>query len=294
MLHWRLSLGTGLVLILCGAFWLDTTIARPGAILLSVAVLVTILASGEFIRLTTYQDLKPQVGMVYCGSLLVVLVCGIPYISNLASWDCPLASLGIAMLAFVAACVLAIVVEIAHYKNEKNVIPRLGLTVLGIFYIGMLIGMLTLLRFVSNDPWKSLPLVSLILTVKMSDIGAYTVGRLVGKHRLATQLSPGKTIEGVMGGFLFSLGGSYFALRILPEWMQIQTPRLDGWQIALYGLLMGLAGVLGDLAESLIKRGTGHKDSSGWLLGFGGVLDLIDSLLLAGPLSYLFWVWTTR
>ena len=283
-----------MILILCGVFWLDTTIAKPGIILLPVAILVTLLASSEFIRLTTDRDLGPQAGLVYGGSIFIVLVSGIPYLSKIPPLDCPLSNLGIAMLAFVAACIVAFITEIASYKTEINAIPRLGLTVLGIFYIGLLIGMLTLLRFIDNDRWQSLPLISLIVTVKMGDIGAYTVGRLVGKHRLTKQLSPGKTIEGVVGGTLFSVAGSFFALRILPAWMQLQTPRLDAWQIATYGILMGLAGVLGDLAESLIKRGTGQKDSSGWLPGFGGILDLIDSLLLAGPLSYLFWLCATQ
>ena len=259
-----------------------------------MALLVTLLASGEFIRLTTIEDLRPRAGFVRLGSLLIVMASGGPYLFANSLFDCPLSYLGIAMLAFISVCFFATLAEIVFYKNEKNPIPRLGLTVLGIFYVGMLIGMLTLLRFVSDDSWKSLPLISLILTVKMSDIGAYTVGRLVGKHHLAPQLSPGKTIEGVVGGLLFGLGGSYFSFRVLPTWMQLQAPSLDGWLIVLYGLLMGLTGVVGDLAESLIKRSTGHKDSSGWLPGFGGVLDLMDSLLLAAPASYIFWLWVAR
>ena len=294
MLHWRLSLGTVLILALCGLFWFDSTASRPGAFLLPLAILVSLLASGEFIRLTTVGDLRPRPSIVRFGSIFIVIASGGPYLFANSQMECPLSYLGIAMLSFITACFLATLAEIVFYKNEKDTIPRLGLTVLGLFYVGMLIGILTLLRFVSDDSWKSLPLISLILTVKTSDIGAYTVGRLIGKHRLAPQLSPGKTIEGVAGGLLFGLGGSYFSFRILPDWMQIQEPHLDWWNIVVYGLLMGLTGVVGDLAESLIKRGSGHKDSSGWLPGFGGVLDLLDSLLLAGPASYIYWLWITR
>ena len=294
MLHWRLSLGTALILALSGLFWFDSTAGRPGAFLLPIAILVSLLASGEFIRLTTVSDLKPRPGIVRFGSLLIVIASGGPYLVANSLIDCPLSYLGITTLSFITACFLAILAEIVFYKNDQNAIPRLGLTMLGIFYVGMLIGILTLLRFVSDDSWKSLPLMSLIITVKMSDIGAYTVGRLIGKHRLAPQLSPGKTIEGVAGGLLFGLGGSYFSFRILPDWMQIQATPLDGWNIVAYGLLMGLTGVVGDLAESFIKRNAGHKDSSSWLPGFGGVLDLLDSLLLAGPASYIYWLWITR
>jgi len=294
VLHWRLSLGTVLILALCGLFWFDSTATRPGAVLLPIAILVSLLASGEFIRLTAVGDLSPRPSIVRFGSLFIVIASGGPYLFANSQMECPLSYLGIAMLAFITACFLATLAEVVFYKNEKDTIPRLGLTVLGLFYVGMLIGILTLLRFVSDDSWKSLPLISLILTVKMSDIGAYTVGRLIGKHRLAPQLSPGKTIEGVAGGLLFGLGGSYFSFRILPDWMQIQAPQLNGWNIVVYGLLMGLTGVVGDLAESLLKRGSGNKDSSGWLPGFGGVLDLLDSLLLAGPASYIYWLWITR
>ena len=291
MLRWRLSLGALLIPALAWLFWLDMgVVAKPGSILFPLSVLVTLLASGEFIRLTTFSDLRPRPVVVYCGSLLIVLASGIPSLYLNPPLDCPLSYLGIALMAYIVSCILAIVAEIIFYKQEPNVIPSLALSVLGVFYIGMLIGVITLLRFVSDDQWKSLPLISLILTVKMGDIGAYTVGRLVGKHRFAPQLSPGKTMEGVVGGLFFSVGAAFFAFRVLPDWIHIDPLLFSWWQIFTYGILVGAAGILGDLSESLIKRNAGRKDSSGWLLGFGGVLDLIDSLLLAGPISYIFWL----
>ena len=102
-------------------------------------------------------------------------------------------------MAYIVSCILAIVAEIIFYKQEPNVIPSLALSVLGVFYIGMLIGVITLLRFVSDDQWKSLPLISLILTVKMGDIGAYTVGRLIGKHRFRSSTQPWKNNGGSLG-----------------------------------------------------------------------------------------------
>ena len=290
MLRWRLSLGTLLILALIWLFWFDTIVVQPGIILFPISLLVTLLASGEFIRLTTFADCKSRPAVVYCGSLFVVLASGIPYFCLIQPWDCPLAYLGIVLMAYLGSCLLAIVVEVVFSKTESNGILSLGLSTLGIFYIGMLISVLILLRFINDDQWKSLPLISLLLTVKMGDIGAYTIGRLVGKHRLAPRLSPGKTIEGVLGGLLFSVGGAFLAFRLVPAWIYVEMPPFPWWQLVAYGLLVGAAGVLGDLAESLLKRNAQQKDSSGWLPGFGGVLDLIDSLLLAGPISYIFWL----
>jgi phosphatidate cytidylyltransferase len=120
--------------------------------------------------------------------------------------------------------------------------------------------------------------------VKCGDIGAYAVGRLFGRTKLAPVLSPGKTIEGSLGGLAFACAAAYFTFWAMAD----STPKRWGWLA--YGLLVGTAGMLGDLAESLLKRDAGRKDSSTWMPGFGGVLDILDSVLLAAPVAYLCWV----
>lgn len=266
------------------------TLAPSGSILFCIAILLTILASGEFVRLTNFSEFHSRASSVYCGSLLVVLASGLPYFSSASSPKPPLAHLGWLSLALMAVCTLAVVVEIVACREEKKSVLNLGLSMLGIFYIGMLMSVLVLLRFVGGDSWKSLPLIALLITVKMGDIGAYTVGRTLGKNRLAPRLSPGKTIEGVVGGFLFSIGGAFLAGRLLPAWIHLSVEPFSWSQVILFGLLIGTAGVLGDLAESLLKRSAKQKDSSSWLPGFGGVLDLLDSVLLAGPVCLIFWI----
>lgn len=137
-----------------------------------------------------------------------------------------------------------------------------------------------------------LALFSMIAVVKFTDIGAYFAGRAWGKNKMAPVLSPGKTWEGAAGGMLLAVAASLFCLGPLAKMMGVATT--GGWLNWLvgalgYGLCVGLAGMLGDLAESLLKRDAGVKDSSDWLPGFGGVLDLLDSLLFAGPVAYLIW-----
>jgi phosphatidate cytidylyltransferase len=128
----------------------------------------------------------------------------------------------------------------------------------------------------------------------MSDTGQYTFGRLFGRHKLAPTVSPGKTWEGAAGGLLvavvtalliFGWGSrSVAGTTAVPG-----TAPTDILSVVIFAIAVAAAGIVGDLAESLLKRDAGVKDSSDWLPGFGGVLDLLDSLLVAAPVAYLFW-----
>ncbi len=108
---------------------------------------------------------------------------------------------------------------------------------------------------------------------------------------MAPRLSPGKTIEGAIGGLAASCLGAWIALDWLVPGDAPTSRRTPGpsWGWIVYGLLVGAAGMLGDLAESLLKRDAGVKDSSTWMPGFGGVLDILDSMLLAAPVAWLYW-----
>ena len=138
--------------------------------------------------------------------------------------------------------------------------------------------------------WGIAALASLVIVVKLSDIGAYTVGRLIGRHKLAPHLSPGKTIEGAVGGLAFAGAGAWLALvELWPRLSSTSVPALAPWQWLGFAFTVTVAGVVGDLAESLLKRDLGRKDSSDWMPGFGGVLDLVDSILVSAPVAYLWW-----
>jgi phosphatidate cytidylyltransferase len=167
-----------------------------------------------------------------------------------------------------------------------------------ILYLGGLIGFMVQLRLIgisAEDPHASLgmlALISLIATVKMSDTGQYFAGRLFGRHKLAPRVSPGKTWEGLVGGFAFAIATAWFVFAwVGPRIAGSAAPKPSFAVILLFAVSVAVAGLLGDLAESMLKRDAGVKDSSTWMPGFGGVLDLLDSLLGAAPVAYIIWVW---
>lgn len=122
-------------------------------------------------------------------------------------------------------------------------------------------------------------ILALGLAVAMSDVGAFTVGKAFGRHKLTPRLSPNKTVEGVAGNFVGAYAGVAIMAYALPE--SIRTGALAGLPV-----LVALGCLWGDLVESALKREFGVKDAGTWLPGFGGLLDRIDSLLIVLPLTY--------
>lgn len=194
-------------------------------------------------------------------------------------------------LAVAAALIAVLCDEVLRYREPARQTERLAASALTLLYVGLLLSFAVQMRFAgTGGDWGLAAIASLIIVVKLCDIGAYTVGRLIGRHKLAPRLSPGKTIEGGVGGLLFAVFGAWLSLAVLwPAMSRVTPPTVLVWQWLGFGLTVGVAGMLGDLAESLLKRDLGRKDSSDWMPGFGGVLDLLDSILVAAPIAYVWW-----
>jgi len=163
-------------------------------------------------------------------------------------------------------------------ENTFEALSSLATTLFGLAYISGLASYFFYIRaFKSFDgAWLVL---FLILVTKMGDAGAFAIGRLMGRHTLVARISPRKTVEGFVGGVLVSAATAVLALGMVPQWV---SPAYG----FIVGLILGLAGQVGDLAESLIKRDCQVKDSGRLLPGLGGVLDVLDSLLFTAPLFY--------
>jgi phosphatidate cytidylyltransferase len=283
LLHWRLILGTLLIAAVGGLCWLDFHAATPGIWFMPIALLLAALASQEVLCLLAAREWHPIPAVVYVGNLAIVASNFVPVLRGEMrpnAWG---------FVAFTLMILVAFIGEMRRYTQPGKSMIQVGLTILALAYVGLLISMLCQLRFVLGPRAGLVALASLIVVVKFGDIGAYTVGRLIGRTKMVPVLSPGKTWEGAAGAVVFSiLGGLLMIAGLLPA---VTEPSIRfPWYFAiLYGIAVGIAGMLGDLAESLFKRDMGRKDSSDWMPGFGGVLDILDSVLFAAPVAFLAW-----
>lgn len=162
-------------------------------------------------------------------------------------------------------------------------------TVFGLLYIPWLFSFITKIiyltpRAADGATTGQYYVLFLVMVTKFSDMGAYVFGSLFGRHPFAPHISPHKTWEGFAGALVTSLIAASWLYALMPE--KLSAFRFD--DIIVLGLLLGFAAVIGDLAESIVKRGANTKDSSRMLPGIGGTLDLIDSLLFTSPLLFFY------
>ena len=175
--------------------------------------------------------------------------------------------------------ILIAVHSIFRFSDDQAVVLRVARQVQGIIYVPLLLALLVLLR---SRPDGMVWIFVLLAIIFAGDIAAYYVGSHLGRRKLAPAVSPGKTIEGALGG----LGANLLAGVVAKIWF---LPAGD-WLLSCIGfVLFGAAGQAGDLFESELKRISKIKDSSAILPGHGGILDRIDALLFAAPVAYL-WV----
>ncbi|MCZ6691170.1 MAG: phosphatidate cytidylyltransferase [Planctomycetota bacterium] len=199
------------------------------------------------------------------------------------------------LLLLLALCMGVFVLVCLFRKKGEKEITGLAFTVFGFFYIAFLSGFILETRFLrlTNDvwpgrtPWVGAYLVLLLLiTTKMTDVFGYLVGSRIGKRRIAPHISPKKSVEGLAAG----IAGSIIAAVIFTSFTRLD-PVFTIWQAALFGMVIAVVGQAGDLAESYIKRSLGSKDSSGLIPEFGGMLDLMDGVILAAPCGYAYFCW---
>lgn len=190
----------------------------------------------------------------------------------------------------VVAVVLIALVALSIWQRgvDGRPLAAVSITVFGVLYTGGALSFAYGLRYHrwTIDPAAGTALLLFpVIVTWASDIGAYFVGRAIGRHKLIPSVSPGKTIEGAVGGLVASVlvGWVYVALVLRP----IAHLSLTPVAIIVVGMAISVAAQLGDLAESLFKRDAGVKDSSQLIPGHGGVLDRVDSLLFVLPVAYL-------
>lgn len=185
-------------------------------------------------------------------------------------------------------------------KEIKGVDPiyAVATSILGFIYVPLLFGgFMTRLIFLSPEvEGVSGPVLSgawLVLFVaivtKFTDMGAYLSGTLFGSTKMIKHISPGKTWEGTLGSFVVAQGGAFGIWFLAGERLAWMGP---WWSIAILAFLISVAAIIGDLAESILKRSMKIKDSGGFLPGIGGVLDLVDSICFSAPIAYFYLLFT--
>lgn len=193
------------------------------------------------------------------------------------------------VLAIVAAFVIVELLVQLYSNSDKDdfghVLADAAVRVFGVLYVAVLGGYIVALTVIES-PIQKLPaklLTLFFIVVFAGDTGAYYTGRTLGRHKLAPKVSPGKTIEGLVGG----LAGNVIAALIAHYWF---FPELKLEHAIPLAIVMGLLGATGDLCESMLKRGAKAKDAGKLIPGHGGLLDRLDSMLFNAPLLFYFYV----
>jgi phosphatidate cytidylyltransferase len=193
---------------------------------------------------------------------------------------------------FLSAFVLTILVRELFRAKLAFPIYDIATTVFGVVYVGWLLTHLILIRELPRsiglpDLLGAHLVLYSILIVWSCDTGAFLFGILFGRHKLLPHVSPGKSVEGAAAGFLCAVGGALWGRAWFAHYPD-GAPLLSLGQAIVLGCLLGIAGQLGDLVESLLKRDARVKDASSTIPGHGGVLDRFDSLLFSAPVAYYY------
>ncbi|MFQ3594124.1 MAG: phosphatidate cytidylyltransferase [Gemmataceae bacterium] len=270
----RLFLGAGMVAAVLAVLVVDPWLAPWYPCLFVSLVTLAMLCGAELHTLAQLAVPRPPRWAMTLAPGVVVAANWPPHLlaqSEVWRWT---------VSAFVAVMLVAFLIEMACYRGEGGALARLSLLLFVLAYIGLPASFLAQLRWWPEDTVRGSVAVALAIFVpKCGDMAAYGVGRWLGRSPMTPLLSPKKTWEGLLGGLATSI--------VVACVVHLGFPLFRDWGVAaLFGLVVGVAGVMGDLAESLIKRDMRQKDASAAVPGFGGLLDVVDSVLFAAPVAY--------
>lgn len=237
--------------------------------ILLTGLIAVLVATGvwEYLQLAKSTGLEPAIGLPIGVSVAFVVTF---YLSTLYPF--------LSSLPLIVLILGAVLFFLYHFQNMSRALSHIAVEFFGVCYVAVPLSLLLkIINYPMQGQWW---IVYLIVVTKITDVAAYFAGRLAGKHYLAPVLSPKKTVEGAVAGFLFAVAASFAFYKFTP----LKLSLIDAlWM----GLAIGILGQIGDLAESLLKRDADVKDSNK-LPGLGGVLDMVDSLLFTTPIVYFY------
>ncbi len=317
MLKHRLLMSSLLIPATIGLFVWDHYLGPRAPILIVLVLAISARCVWELVTLARAADFRPS--LILCWlAVWATIIAGWPslfpdasrhswWAEEISRWvwhmtrlQYPLSSFEILAVGLLVNAVLRYPVTDVLQDGTERPQLRLGLNLgtLAIeffifIYVGVQLAATTQLRWVGGRYREGIEgyfaLGAFVIAAKMGDVGAYTFGRLIGGPKMTPKLSPGKTWAGGAGHLLTAgLSSAAWLMWIGPALVEYWHP----WKTVpalIFGVVVGFAGLIGDLVESLIKRDVGVKDAPALLPGFGGLLDLLDSILVAGPVAYAMW-----
>ena len=280
MLRQRLITGSLLIALFVGTVWLDIAVQSPhGLLLTSVMAIVAFLGGMEMTRLVDAES-SPKGAFPVAGGLGAGAMAVVTWLV-MTDNNVPGALLAVVPMGAVTLSLLMT----ACSRGCTHAAKQAAGSALSSVWVGGGLGVL--LGGYGEVGWQLLLVV--VLLTKIADTGAYFVGSRFGRHKLIPWVSPGKTWEGLAGGIVFAMAASIitFEYFVVPNAAMAEAPVVRLLMEAGLGCIVAVGGLLGDLAISMLKRDADVKDSGSLLPGMGGVLDVLDSLLVAGPLVWL-------
>jgi len=255
--------------------WLVMALVVLGAIFLGRAAtvvgltLVAISGFKEFARATGLYEDWWMTGVVYLGIVGV----GVASIAD----DPGTGERGwYGFFMALPVCTVAAILLVPILRNRaRGQLQEVALAILGFVYFGWMFGHLA---FLTNAPSAYGYLLFVIFAVEVNDVAAFVCGKLFGRRKLRSAISPKKTLEGALGALAISM--------TLPWLLSFSFPHFGALELVLAGIIVGVGGQVGDLAISFIKRDIGIKDMGAVIPGHGGILDRIDSLIFVAPLFF--------
>lgn len=297
MLRTRVLSAILIVVALVLVLYVDQGLAPWFPLWFLLSAFVMAATSRELVALLSNTPARPDARVVAGGLLAILAADWLPHLAA----ACPahervsaivsepfaaIAVLSWPFLCFTGVVMAAFVAESLRFEGPGRAVASIAGTILVVAYVGLLGSFMVQMRWLEGCKHGLIPLAMLIATAKGADVGAYTIGRLFGRRKLWPALSPNKTVAGGVGGLAFAT----LAAVAVESFARRMGLTALGWPgAAAFGLVVGAVAQLGDLMESMIKRDCGRKDASAAVPGFGGVLDVLDSLLFAAPVAYGFW-----
>ena len=286
MLKTRLLVSAVLIPVFIGLCWLDAQAGGTAPVLLVLALLLALQASREVCGLLAAA--RPAAPVAAAGSLVVLAAVWAWHFMLPLGRD-HLAPVGAAGLVFAGVILVLLLRRAVLFREPAGQATAVAAEVFAVGYVGLLLACAAELRWVGGGELGYLALGSLVIGAKVGDSGGYFIGRMFGKRKLSPRLSPGKTWAGAIGAVLTAAVATACWIRLAGPLFGSEVAVRSWPVLLLFGATLGIVGLIGDLCESLLKRDAGLKDASHLMPAFGGLLDLLDSILYTGPVALAFW-----